>query len=300
MKPKLILLLVLILLFGVFVAVRFFILNGQTDYGELKILSSPTTNIFIDNAMIGKTPFDQKYKIGEYLLKLIPEGTATETASWQGKISIFKSALTYVNRELGASDLTSAGEIFTSTRMTASPQDPNNGAVSVDSDPEGAIVYLDNDEKGVAPLILQDVPKGDHELSVFMPGFFRRTQKINVDPDYQVNAMFKLAMDMSQQQASQSAQLNNSPSTSQAPAATISASTASTVLIKDTPQGWLRVRADATITASEEAKIKPGGKYPYVDTKDGWYEIKFNGDAGGLVSGSFDTGWVSAEFATLQ
>lgn len=171
MKPKLVLLLILIVLFGVFVALRFFILNGQTDYGELKILSSPTTSVFIDNSMVGKTPYDQKYKIGDYLLKLIPEGTATETASWQGKIKIYKNALTYVNRELGSSDLTSAGEIFTSTKMEPQPKDPNNGELYVDSEPEGAIAYLDNDEKGVAPLILQDVPKGDHEVSVFMPGF---------------------------------------------------------------------------------------------------------------------------------
>ena len=30
-----------------------------------------------------------------------------------------------------------------------------------------------------------------------MPGFFRRTQKINVDPGFRVNAAFKLAIDQS-------------------------------------------------------------------------------------------------------
>lgn len=102
-------------------------------------------------------------------------------------------------------------------------------------------------------------------------------------------------MDMSQQQATQSALPTGGPTPTPR-----SSNQSQTVLIKDTPQGWLRVRADASITASEEAKVKPGGKYPYVETKDGWYEIKFNGDATSLASGSFDTGWVSSEFATLQ
>ena len=64
-----------------------FVFNNQNDYGRLKIISSPTVSIFLNSNMIGKTPFDDKYKVGDYLIKLIPEGTATDTASWNGKIS---------------------------------------------------------------------------------------------------------------------------------------------------------------------------------------------------------------------
>jgi hypothetical protein len=78
---------------------------------------------------IGKTPFEDKLKVGEYLLKLIPEGNATDTASWQGKINIYKNTLTFVNRELGSSDVTSAGEIFTAVKMKKKPSNPNYGAM---------------------------------------------------------------------------------------------------------------------------------------------------------------------------
>ena len=64
--------------------------------------------------------------------------------------------------------------------MEKSPRG-NTGEIEVETEPTGAIVYLDNDDKGVAPLILTDVPSGTHELSVFLPGFSRRTQKINID-----------------------------------------------------------------------------------------------------------------------
>src|SRR3989339_1308214 len=190
MKNKLVLLLVLILLFAGFVTVRFFVFDKQNEYGKLKITSSPGASVFINNMIIGKTPFEDKYKIGEYLLKLIPEGTSTETASWNGKVMINKNALTYVNRELGSSDITSAGEIFSTSKMKKAPKNSSHGEIYVETEPQGAIVTLDNDEKGVAPLILSDVIKGDHELSVYMPGFFRRNQKINIDSGYKVNAYF--------------------------------------------------------------------------------------------------------------
>lgn len=293
MKSKLILLIILIAIFGLFVFFRFFILDQQNVYGKLKVISSPTTTVFVNNTAVGKTPFESKFKVGEYILKLIPEGTATEAISWSGKIKIYKNALTYVNRELGSSDINSSGEIFTTTKMEKPPRSVGYGEIYVETEPEGAIVTLDNDEKGVTPLIMEDVPKGDHELSVFMPGFFRRTQKINVDPGYRVNAYFKLAIDESQK--------ITTPTPVVGKEATSSAKVGGKyVTIKDTPQGWLRVRVDASIEASEAAKVKPGQRYEFLDEKEGWYKIKFNGNKEGLVSGEFDEGWVSSQYATKE
>lgn len=298
MKNKLTFLFILVLLFGIFVFVKFFVLDQQNIFGELKVISSPTATVFLNNVATGKTdpPFDQKMKVGEYLLKLIPEGTATETASWNGKIQVYKNALTYVNRELGSSDITSAGEIFTTIKMDKPPKSGGYGEIYVETEPQGAIVTLDNDEKGVAPVILSDVLRGDHELSVYMPGFFRRTQKINVDAGYRVNASFKLAIDQSSsfaKKATEDKQKESTPSAQTTTGVTY-------VTIKDTPQGWLRVREDASIDASESAKVKPGEKYELLDEKSGWYKIKFNGNKIGIVSGSFTQGWVSVEFSSKE
>lgn len=288
MKNKLILLLVLVVLFVLFVLIRFFVFDRQNAYGRLKIVSSPGSSVFVNNAIIGKTPFEDKYKVGDYLIKLIPEGTSTDTASWNGKVSVYKNAMTYVNRELGSSDITSAGEIFTTQKMATPPKNKNYGEIYIETEPQGAIVTLDNDEKGIAPLILQDVLRGDHEVSVFMPGFFRRTQKINVDPGYRVNASFKLAIDQSQ------TSVNTQPKES-----TSSAKTGGEyVTIDDNPQGWLRVRLDGTVDASEAAKVKPGEKYELMEEKNGWYKIKYNNNKDGLYEGEFIEGWVSAEYST--
>lgn len=290
MKSKLILLLILIFLFIIFVVVKFFLMDKQNAYGKLKIISSPTTSVFINNAAVGKTPFDEKYKVGEYLLKLIPEGNATETASWNGKINVYKNALTYVNRELGSSDVFSAGEIFTTQKMDTPPKNGNYGEIYVETEPQGAIVTLDNDEKGVAPLVLQDVMRGDHELSVFMPGFFRRTQKINVDGGYRVNAQFKLALDQSQKQIADV----EKEATKSAPLDKVF------VTINNNPQGWLRVREDASINATEAAKVKVGEKFEFLEEKPGWFKIKFNGNKDSLVESTFTEGWVSSEYVSKE
>jgi len=266
MKNKLVFLLVLLLLFVGFIVVRFFILNNQNEFGKLKIVSSPSSSVFIDNVALGKTPYENKYKVGEYILKLIPEGSATETASWQGKIKVFRNALTYVNRELGSSDITSAGEVFTISKMEKPGKNSQYGEIYVETEPAGAIVYLNNEEKGIAPLVLADVIKGEHEISVFMPGFFRRTQKINVEGGYRINAVFKLAIDQSQEQVIKS--------TGEKEATAGATITKSNILIKDTPTGWLRVREEPTLNASESGKVNPGEKFPLLEEQEGWYKIK--------------------------
>ncbi len=290
MKTKLLLLFLLLLIFGGFIGSKFFILDKENTFGKLKIISSPATEVFIDNVPVSSTPYENKYKVGEYLIKLIPDKGATDTASWQGKINIYKNALTYVNRELGNSDITSAGEIFTITKMDKKPKNDTVGEIYVETEPTGAIVYLDNDEKGVAPLILADVLKGDHELSVFMPGFFRRTQKVNVTSGYRVNAQFKLALDASSapKVASPSPKLSITPDVKGE--ATKSATTKkTTILIKDTPTGFLRVRSEPSISAEEVIQVKPGETYEFLEESDGWYKIRFDTNK---------SGWVYSQYAT--
>ncbi|MCS6956441.1 MAG: PEGA domain-containing protein [Patescibacteria group bacterium] len=292
MKTKLLVLLFLVLGFLVFIGVRFIILDKTNEFGILRVSSSPTTSIFINSLAVGRTPFEEKYKTGEYLLKLIPEGTATETASWNGKINIFKNSKTFVNFELGSSDILSAGEIFTLQKSSSLTKN-QYGEIYVETEPQGAVVSLDNDEKGTAPLILQDILPGDHELSVFMPGFFRRTQRINVNAGYRINAFFKLALDSSQKKLDEIEKISTSSASKESKKNIF-------VLIKNNPQGWLRVRSDASINATEEAKVKTGEKFEFLEEKNGWYKIKFNGNSQSLISGEFTEGWVSKEYASKE
>jgi hypothetical protein len=283
MKKKLLLLIILIVLFLIFILIKFFFLNQKAGFGKLKGLSSPEASIFLDNVAIGKTPYEDNLKEGEYVLKFIPEGNATEAASWQGKIQIHKNALTYVDRELGSSDLTSAGVIFTTIPMKDRSHGADFGEVEVTTEPAGAIVYLDNDEKGIAPLLLTDVLKGEHELSVYSPSFFRKSQKINIDAGYRVLADFKLALDPSQKKVDLSGKTEEKKTAS--PTAALKNQF---VQILDTPTGFLRVREEPTINASEEAQVKPNDKFPLLDEQPNWYQIEYIKDK---------KGWISAQYA---
>lgn len=284
MKKKLGVFLFLLILFIGFLAIRFFVMDKQNSNGQLKVLVSPSASVFMDNVAVGKTPFEDKFKVGEYLLKLIPEGNATDTASWQSKIKIYKNTRTYVNMELGSSDISTSGEVFTSVKMITQVK-AGYGEVMVETEPQGAIVYLDNDEKGVAPVKLENVLKGDHEISVFMPGFFRRTQKINVDPGYQVNAKFKLAIDQSQtpkieekKTATEEASLKES---------NVDIKTRKQATIKETPTGWLRVREEPNAEASESAKVNPGDKFDILGEEAGWIKIEYEKNKTGWISGQY-------------
>jgi hypothetical protein len=164
--------------------------------------------------------------------------------------------------------------------MDSTPQNKDTGEIEIHTEPAGAIVYLDNDEKGIAPLILTNVSKGDHELSVFSPSFFRRTQKINIDPGYKVNADFKLSIDEAQKQL----EVTPTPKTSSSSASTKSL----TVTILDTPLGFLRVRAEPSIDASEEAQVKPGTTFPVIESAPNWYKISYEKNK---------EGWISSQYA---
>lgn len=281
MKKKLFLLTILFFLFVGFVIVRFFILDKQKEVGRVQIFSSPTASVFIDNVPVGSTPYESEAKIGDHAIKLIPQGEATETASWKKNILIGKNALTYVNVELGSSDISTAGEIFTIEKMKK--KDGGVGEIAIETDPASAIVSLDNDEKGPAAL-LENVAGGSHELSIFLPGFFKRTQKINVPVGYRVNAYFKLSIDKSQKIDSDVKQATDS-------ATKKNETKAAKITIKDTSTGFLRVRSEPTVAASESARVAPGDEFELLEEKDAWYKIEYE---------QGKQGWVSSEYATKK
>ena len=302
MKKKILYIVVLLVVLIAGGLIYDYVIKQRSNSGRVKIVSSPSAGVFIDNVAVGKTPFEQKMDAGTYVVKLIPEGVAEDTVSWQGEVTVHKNSLTYINRELGSADLTSAGEIFTVLRMQTKPSDKNVGEIKVETEPPGAIVYLNNDEKGVSPMVLQDVPKGDHEISVFLPGFFRRTSKVNVDGGYSTITDFKLALDQTQKsieeiqrekaKAEQQKAREASESAQVAGESTASAQTAEidgdAVTILDTPTGWLRVRSAASVDSEEVTRINPDEVYELLEEDGDWYKIKIDDDT---------EGWIASEYA---
>ncbi|MBI3379495.1 PEGA domain-containing protein [Candidatus Gottesmanbacteria bacterium] len=241
----------------------------------LKVIATPISSIFLNDKLIGKTPYDDKYTSGDYILKLIPEGISSQTVSWQGKITLNPSVLTYVNRELGTSELTSAGEVLTLEKISQT-----QAQLSVVSQPDGATVIVDGQEKGTTPISSTEVTAGEHEVAVSSPGFTARTVRMSAVVGYKLLVNIQLAL---------------TPGQEVTPSATTSSTTTSSekqiskpyVVIKDTPTGFLRVRVAPSLSATEAAQVKPGEKYPFVDAKEGWFQITYDTGKNGWVSNSY-------------
>ena len=273
MNKKALLVVVILVAVLSFAGYKFFF-SRIANVGGLKVVSNPKSSIFLNDKLLGKTPYDDKYPAGEYIMKLIPEDTSTSAASWQKKINISPSLLTYVNRELGASELSSSGDILFLEKIT-----DKEAQVAIFSTPDSATVILDGQEKGVSPLVLRDVVAGEHDVAVSSPGFTSRTVRIQAVTGYKLTVEYQLSI------------LAENNSTSSPPSTSIGESTDPAkpyVVIKDTPTGFLRVRSGPSTTATETAQIKPGDKYSFLGEDSGWYKI------------SYDTGkdgWISAKYA---
>jgi len=281
MKGKLKLIAFLSVAFIIFVLIKLFFDIISKKEGRLQIYSRPGAAVFLDNAMKGNTPYTNSHKEGEYVLKVVPDGVATSAASWQKKISIYSGSLTYVDIQLESTDITSWADMYWLTKKEGFFN--KSTSLTIETEPSNALIYIDNDEKGVSPLTLENVSPGSHELSVFATGFSRRSKKINMSEGFQLHAFVKLALDPSQK-----TQYTIIEPDSIATSAASIKEPANTVRILDTPTGWLRVREEPTLAGSESARINPGQRFEILEEQSGWYKIKVDSEK---------IGWISSQYA---
>lgn len=236
----------------------------------LKITSTPPASVLIDGEFQQKTPYDEKLPAGTYMLKLTPEGT--EAASWQHEVNLSSGLVTYVNRELGSTDLESAGETLSLEKIES-----ERSEISVVSTPDGATVALDGQERGTTPLVIRDVEPGDHTLHVFAPGFNGRQVRVKTTKSYKLNAEIQLGLVPGQEEATESAELEETEG-----------KTKLKVRILDTETGWLRVREGPSLSATEAAKVDPGKQFLFLAEEEGWFKIEYE---------EGKEGWVSSRYA---
>ncbi len=294
MKKKLLFLVFLFLIFGVFMGIRYVYLSQSKQEGRIQILSSPNANVIIDGKALGKTPFESVLPKGQYSIKLVADSIeASDSASWEGTVAVEADASTFVSREIGVNDITSSGVIMTVQPIDTKSAKKNTGQIEVQTQPDGSIVYLDDEEQGIAPLVALDVEGGDHELSVFSPGFFRRSQRIKIEPGYKILAHYKLAVDPSHKKVEKKpkSEIASDEASLTTPTPVVSTRPLLSISINTTDTGWLRVRYEPTLSASEAAKVEPGDRFDVLEEKTGWYKIEY---------AKGQTGWISTQYTTIE
>src|SRR3989338_5117420 len=251
-------------------------LNQNSGKGALQVTSTPQSQVYLNGQLIGETPLSKRdpkdgIPIGNYRIRLIPkEGNSKP---YDEQITINKSTLTVVDRTFGEN---SSGSVITLMPLS----NKKETELMVISFPDKTNVFLDNNKKGVAPFLLKDVTESDHELKLTKEGYLDRTLRIRTTSGFRLKSIFFLSVNPSIASTS-----------SQTPLSTPQIPKVEKVTVLDTPTGFLRVRADSSITSSEIGRVPPGDSIELVGEKEGWFEIK-------MTDGK--TGWISSQYARKE
>jgi hypothetical protein len=271
-------LLIAILIFGLIL----YLLGTRPEKGALQITSAPKASVYIDDKLMGETPLclcDPKNmpKVGDYTIRIVPLTGNFEP--FQRKIKITPKVLTVVDRTFAQTALAQASII------SLTPIDDRKDAqVSVISFPVAADVYLDSILDGKAPVLVKNQTESDHEIKVSKEGYKDKTIRIRTVLGYKLEAVVYLGIDPAV--ATQSAARISTPS-----ATAITSVASATVLILQTPTGFLRVRRTASVGGEEIGRVNPGETYSLTGETDGWYQIELKDKT---------KGWISSQYAKKQ
>lgn len=270
----------------------------QNKTGGLQIhTESVTASVFLNGEFVNKTPYiDQNLKTGTYSVKIEPEDT--NLVSYETSITVYPDTLAVVNWTPGSSVEESGGVIF-----ELEPLSRNNSALSVTSIPDSTIVNIDGESKGFAPVLVEDISAGDHDIKISLPSYTAQEHSLNIVEGMKMHLLVKLAkvktatesallLEASDEaESTESAESSSSAKPTSSPTPVAATTTEKPyVEILDTPTGWLRVRAEASVDSDEVAKVDVGATFSYLDSEDGWYQIKY---------AEGETGWISGEYAEL-
>jgi len=251
-------------------------LNQNSGKGALQVTSTPQSQVYLNGQLIGETPLSKRdpkdgIPIGNYRIRLIPkEGNSKP---YDEQITINKSTLTVVDRTFGEN---SSGSVITLIPL-ANKKDTELMVISF---PDKTNVFLDNNQRGVTPILLKDVTESDHELKLTKEGYLDKTLRIRTAPGFRLKSIVFLSVDP-----------NVASASSQTPLTTPQVPKVAKITVLDTPTGFLRVREDSSITSSEIGRVSPGDSLELVAEKEGWFQIK-------MTDGK--TGWISSQYAKKE
>lgn len=250
-------------------------LSGASP-SALQVSTVPAgAGVFLDGKSLGKTPFfDDKLKSGEYFLRLSTDSTSLST-----KIKLNSGVLTAVNFDLSSGEASASGEVLTMEKVSV--KNKTVGELSVVSSPGKAMISLDAEEKGESPLVLTGLPEGDHEITISLEGYQEKNLKIRINAGYRLNISARLARVENEESEIPVKESGTPVKPTAKPAGKI------TVLILETPTGWLRVRKDPSLTGEELARVNPGESFPFIEEKPKWFKIEYEKGKEGWVSATY-------------
>ncbi len=284
MKRKLLLLLsILLVVSGLFLLVRVIYNFKDVEKGGLQVTANINGRVLLDGKYIGNIPIrkiDQQDTVpsGNYELRIEPQDTTL--AAFTTRVQINGGVLTAVDKTFLPGSL---GSAYVLTLEKASNRKPQ---IEITSIPDGAMVTIDSVSVGVTPYKSDSLSASEHEVEIQKDGFAKKTIRVKtVDGHVLVVSASLGTGDIG---SIPQATPTNTQSVSPSPTPPL---TAATILILNTPNGFLRVRSGAGTSFGEVARVRPGETYKMLSEQQGWYEIQVDDTT---------TGWVSSQFAKKQ
>jgi len=233
------------------------------DRSGVEIVSEPIAKVYLNGKEVGMTPYkNNTLKSGEIEIKLDDRNGNF----WEKRIKLESNVTSVVNYSFDANK--DSGYVLSMEKTG------NNGSVLINSNPGGAMIYIDGELKTSTPAKIENVPEGDRKLSISYPGYKNINLIVKVVRGYQLIVDSK----MEKEERAETVYPSNPIPTR---------TTGQKIKIKETETGWLRVRSLANNAGAEVGRAKPGEVYEMVSESANWYQINFQNEKA----------WISAKYA---
>lgn len=239
---------------------------GYQPKAGVKVLSTPIADVYFNDIKVGNTPFEDDSLTN----KIVKVKLQSQNSKWEQSIKLYPGTVTVINRELSPTSSQSAGEVLT--------LNPGQGVVVV-ATPNGSQVEVDGNPAGQTPFSNFGLPSGDHIFLIKHDGFLGRSIQAQLPEGMGLTIEADLAVFQAQSSASSSAQLSTPKSETQ------------TGVVRDTPNGFLRMRGNPSLSSPEVARAREGDELTILDKTSGWYKVRLD---------SWKEGYVSAQYIQIK
>lgn len=276
MKRKVIFVLaVCLILVGIFIIIKVAANTlSPVGSGALQVTTNVKADVFLDGKKIGESPLckcsqNDTIREGEHEVKIEPKDKKYNSFTTKAKIT--GGVLTAVERTF------LLGAFSSSYVLTLEKTGTNDPQLFVASIPDGALVNLDGNPIGVTPLS-QKISASEHELEVQKQGFNKKTIRIRAVPSYKLVVNVMLGTQSSEgDETTIVASITPTPTVAQK----------NTIIILQTPTGFLNVRENPNAQAKKISEVKPNETYEYTKEEGGWFYIKLNNGTSGWITGTY-------------